>query len=141
MEQALATSVTEPRFRTISMALFAGVALILATIGIYGVIAYTVSQRTQEIGVRMALGAQRQDILRMVMGQGLRLTLIGLAIGMTSSFALAQVIAALLFGVRPTDVWTFLAVIVLICGVAMMACYVPARRAMQIDPLTALRYE
>jgi putative ABC transport system permease protein len=141
MQEGIVVSVNEPRFRAVSMALFAGLALVLATIGIFGVIAYTVSQRTQEIGIRLALGAQRKDILAMVMKHGFKLTFLGMTIGLAGAFAISRLLASLLFRITATDAITFLAVVGLICGVALMACYVPARRAMRIDPLTALRYE
>jgi ABC-type antimicrobial peptide transport system permease subunit len=116
-------------------------ALVLAAVGIYGVIAYTTRQRTREIGIRMALGAQRSQILRLVLGQGLRLTTIGLALGLALSLTLTRLLSRLLFGVTPTDLVTFGGVTLLLCAVALGACYLPARRATSVDPMVVLRYE
>ena len=119
----------------------AAMALILGTVGLYGVIAYTVAQRTHEIGIRMALGAQRSDAMRLVLGEGVVMVLIGLGIGLASSVALTRFLSSLLFGVTATDPLTFAVVAILLSCVALSACYVPARRALRIDPMKALRYE
>ncbi len=120
---------------------FGALALVLAGVGIYGVIAYTTRQRSREIGIRMALGAQRVRVLQLVLGQGLRLTGIGVAVGLTLSLALTRFLSSLLFGVTPTDVLTFIGVAVLLCAVALAACFLPARRATRVDPMVVLRYE
>jgi predicted permease len=140
-EEVVARSIASQRFSLILLGAFAGLALLLAGIGIYGVLSYLVGQRTREIGVRMALGAQRRDVLRMVLGDGARITMVGAAIGLVAALALTRLMASMLFGVRPTDPVTFAAVAVLLCGIALFACYLPARRAAKIDPMVALRYE
>jgi ABC-type antimicrobial peptide transport system permease subunit len=140
-EEVVASSIASQRFSLILLGGFAGLALLLAGIGIYGVLSYLVGQRTREIGVRMALGAQRLDVLRMVLGDGARMTMVGAAIGLVAALALTRLMASMLFGVRPTDPVTFAAVAVLLCGIALFACYLPARRAAKVDPMVALRYE
>jgi putative ABC transport system permease protein len=120
---------------------FAGVALMLAMIGIYGVTAYQVSQRTQEIGIRMALGAQMRDIVKLVLRGGLTLALIGIGLGVLGALAVTRLINSLLFGVQPTDLATFTVVSLALFATAVIACYLPARRATRVDPLVALRYQ
>jgi putative ABC transport system permease protein len=141
LEEYLSVSVAQPRFNTLLLAVFAGVALILAAVGLYGVMSYSVAQRTHEMGIRIALGAQQRDVVRLIAGQAFRLTLIGLAFGLASAWTATRWLSGLLFGVPPTDPFTFAVVAVLLCFVALAACYVPARRAMQVDPIIALRYE
>jgi len=141
MEQVLDATLGQRRLTMWLLGVFAGVALLLAVIGIYGVIAYSVAQRTQEVGIRMALGAQRGDILWLVVGQGLVLTLAGVGLGMIGALALTGVMKGLLFGVSATDPGTFVGVALLFVAVALLASYLPARRAARIDPMTALRVE
>lgn len=141
IESLLADSVARARFNTLLLTIFAGVALILAAVGIYGVMSYAVTQRTHEIGIRMALGAQSKDVLKLVVRNGLMLTVCGVAIGLAASLALSQILTSLLYGVSATDPSTFAAIPLLLASVALMACYLPAKRAAKVDPMTALRYE
>ncbi|MFY9804289.1 MAG: ABC transporter permease [Candidatus Acidiferrales bacterium] len=134
-------SYSQPRFGFLLMGIFAGVGLILVTIGVYSVIAYTTARRTHEIGIRMALGAQPQNILRLIVGQGGRMALIGIALGLLASFALTRLLASMLFEVKPNDPLIFAGVSLLLLAVTLVACYIPARRAMRVDPVIALRYE
>jgi len=141
LEQLIRDSILIRRFFMLLLLVFAALALILAAVGIYGVMSYVASQRTYEIGIRMALGAQANDVLKLIMGNGMALTLIGIVAGLAGAFALTRLMAGLLFGVSATDAITFLSVSVGLTLVALLACYIPARRATKVDPLVALRYE
>lgn len=141
MDQVVADGMQDTTLQAFLLGLFAAVALLMAALGLYGVMAYMVTQRTHEIGVRMALGAQRQDVLRLVIGQGAKLTLIGLMIGIGAALGLTQLLSTGLFGVAATDPATYVAVAVLLAIVSLAACYIPARRAVRVDPMVALRYE
>lgn len=141
VEQLLSTSVAPRKFNMMLLGIFAGVALVLAAVGLYGVMSYSVSWRTQEIGIRMALGAKRTDVLRMVVRQGMTMTLIGLAFGLIGVIALSRVMVGLLYGVSPTDPLTFSGVSIVLLLVALLACLIPARRATRVDPIVALRSE
>ncbi len=138
-EDYLAQSLARPRFNALLLSIFAGVALLLTAIGIYGVMAYSVAQRRQEIGVRMALGAQRGDVLRLIVGGGMKLTGLGVLIGLTAVFALTRVLNNLLYGVGSFDAVTLGAVALLLGTIALLACWLPAQRAAGLSPLTALR--
>ena len=141
MDERIGRSLSSRRFSMVLLALFAGLALTLAAVGIYGIVAYTVTERTHEIGVRVALGAQRRDVMAMVVGQGMTMTILGTAIGVAASAALSRLMSSLLFGVSAVDPATFVAIPLLLIAVALAACYVPARRAMRVDPLQTLRSE
>jgi predicted permease len=139
MEDRVAESVAQPRFYTVLLAGFAGVALLLAAVGIYGVMSYSVGQRTGEIGVRMALGARPGDVLRLVVRQGMTLAVVGLALGVAAALASGRVMSSMLFGVKPSDPATFVGVLLVLSAVALLACWLPARRAARVDPMAALR--
>jgi predicted permease len=140
-EQVVARSIASQRFSVMLLGIFAALALLLASIGIYGVLSYLVAQRTQEIGMRMALGARHVDVLRLVLGDGARMMLVGIAIGVLAALGLTRWLTSMLFGVTPTDPLTFAAVAAVLCGIGLCACYVPAHRAMRVDPIRALRHE
>ena len=141
VDELLDRSVATPRFNTLMLGLFAAVALILTTVGLYGVISCSVSENTQQIGIRVALGAQRSDVLKLIVGQGVTLTIAGVVIGLFAAYGLTRLMSSLLFGVGSTDPWTFTGVAVLLLCVAAIACYLPARRAMNVDPMVALRQD
>jgi putative ABC transport system permease protein len=141
MDQVFAAAISRERFQMLLLALFAALALVLACVGLYGVISYAVAQRTHEIGVRMALGAQRSHVLRLVIREGMLLTFAGLVLGTAGALAATRVMTDLLYGVTATDAITFISVSALLVLVALLACYLPARRATKVDPLIALRYE
>ena len=141
MTERVSESVATPRFHALLLGIFAGLALILAAAGIYGVMSFNVAQRTHEIGIRMALGASRGNILSLILGNSLKLTLIGVAIGLAASWGLTRLLASSLYGVQPHDIFTLAAVSILLSAVALLASYVPARRAMRVDPMVALRHE
>jgi putative ABC transport system permease protein len=141
MEQVMADTLGRARFNTLLLGLFAGLATLLAAVGIFGVMNYSVTVRTREIGMRMALGAERGEVLMLILRQGLSLTLIGIGTGLAGALALTRVMSGLLFGVKATDPLTFAAIVGLLTVVSAIACYLPARRATKVDPLVALRYE
>jgi putative ABC transport system permease protein len=141
MQQVLSESNSGRRFNLVLLTAFAAVALILAIVGIYGVMSYAVTQRSHEIGIRMAIGAQSRDVFRMVVGEGMILALIGIGFGLVGAFALTRLMTTMLFAVEPTDPATFITIAVLLTGVTLVACYIPGRRATKVDPLIALRYE
>jgi ABC-type antimicrobial peptide transport system permease subunit len=141
MDRVVALSISRQRFNMLLMIVFAGAALLLASIGIYGLMAYSVEQRTQEIGIRMALGALGSTVRRMVVMQGLRLAIAGIVIGVASAFGLAKLIQSILFGVQARDPLVFVGIPIVLAVVALVAVWLPAMRASRVDPLTALRYE
>ena len=141
MEEILGRSLAEARFGMLLFALFAGAALLLAAVGVYGVVAYEARQRTHEIGIRAAIGAEPWSILRLVVGDGLKLALLGAALGIAAAFALMRLLSSLLYGVGEYDPVTFLAMPAALVAAAVLAAYLPARRAMRVDPVVALRQE
>jgi putative ABC transport system permease protein len=141
LEQIVSESIAQPRLNMLLMMLFGGLALLLSAVGIYGLLSYAVTQRTQELGIRMALGANVTDVLKLVLKQGMLLALIGEVIGLAGAFALTRLMSGLLFGVTPTDTTIFAGVVAVLTLTALFACYLPARRATKVDPLVALRYE
>jgi putative ABC transport system permease protein len=141
MEDVLASAQSRPRFLTLLLTLFSSIALIIAAVGIYGVISYSVAQRSKEFGLRIALGAQPMNILGLVLKQGVLLTTTGIAVGVACALGLTRLMASLLFGVKPSDAVTYVGVSALLAAVALFASYIPARRATQVDPIKALRYE
>jgi putative ABC transport system permease protein len=141
LNEVVADSIALPRFSTLLSSLFAGAALLLTVVGIYGVVSYTVSQQSREIGIRIALGAQAGEIMRWALGKGMRPTLTGILLGLASAFLLMRFVSAMLFGVKETDLITFGSIALLVAGVALMACYLPARRAARVDPIVVLRCE
>ena len=141
MEQNIATTIAAPRFRTLLLTIFAAIALVLAAVGIYGVMAYSVAQRTREIGIRMALGSPSASVFRLILGNGLKVTIAGIVVGIAAAAALTRYLSTMLYAVRPTDPLTLLGTAFLLVAVAMLACYLPARRATRVDPMLALRHE
>jgi putative ABC transport system permease protein len=141
MQQTLTEMMSQRRFNMLLLGVLAAVALTLAAVGIYGVISYSVTQRSHEIGIRIALGAESRDVLKLVVGQGMVLAGIGVSIGLVAAFVLTRLMSSLMFGVSVTDPATFVVISLLLAAVALFACYVPARRATRVDPMTALRYE
>jgi putative ABC transport system permease protein len=141
MDQLVDRSFSGTRFSMLLFNIFAGLALVLSAIGVYGVMAYTVTQRNHEIGIRMSLGAQPGQVLRLFLRQGAKLAVVGTALGVATALGLTRLMASLLYGVSPTDPLTFAAVAILIMAVALLACYIPAQRAMRVDPMVALRHE
>jgi len=141
MEQVIADTLWQPRFNLQLIGIFAALAMTLAAIGLYGVMSYSVAQRAREVGLRMALGAQRGDVMKLVVGQGMKLALAGVALGLLASAALTRLMERLLFEVSATDFSTFALIAVLLTIVALLACWIPARRATKVDPLVALRAE
>jgi ABC-type antimicrobial peptide transport system permease subunit len=141
MEDTVARSLLKRQFTMTLLMIFAGIAVALAAIGLYGVMSYSVSQRTREIGIRMALGAQRRDVLQLVVRQGMLLTTVGVGLGLLGSLGLTRLISSMLFGVSATDAGTFAAVSALLFGIAGVTCWLPARRASGVDPMVALRQD
>ena len=141
MDGVIADTLWRPRLAAWLLGLFASLAVVLSAAGLYGLLSYSVSQRTHELGLRMALGARKSDVLRLVIGEGMRLVVVGLAVGLAAAFALGRFLASQLYGVKATDPLTFAGVVTLLAGVAFVACCIPARRASKTDPMVALRHE
>jgi putative ABC transport system permease protein len=141
LTKRLAGQVSEPRLYALLLSVFAVIALTLAAVGIYSVIAYSVAQRTQEIGIRMALGAQTGAVLKLIVGQGMKFVALGVALGLAASFSLTRLMSNMLFGMSVVDPLTFIVTTLVLTFVALLACWIPARRAMKVDPMTALRCE
>jgi ABC-type antimicrobial peptide transport system permease subunit len=141
IHEIMSDALWAPRMGAALLTLFGGLALILAAVGVYGVLSYSVNQQRHEIGIRRALGAQEGDVLRLVAGQGMRLAVVGLVVGLAVAAVFARLLVSLLFGVSAIDPWTFIGVTFVLLAVALLACYIPARRALTVDPLIALRYD
>ena len=141
MNEVIAASLAQQRFMMILLDSFAVTALLLASLGLYGVISYLVGQRTHELGIRLALGAQRSDVLRLVLSHGMKMALAGTALGLVAALGLTRLLSKMLYGVSATDPITFAVITMILIGVALLACFLPARRATKVDPLVALRYE
>jgi putative ABC transport system permease protein len=141
MDEIRAESVGPERLNLTLLSLFAGIALVLAIVGIYGVMSYSVTQRTHEIGIRMAIGASPLDVFKMILGHGMKLALIGVGLGLLGAFLLTRLMATMLFGVAPTDAMTYTGISALLITVALLACYLPGRRATKVEPTISLRYE
>jgi putative ABC transport system permease protein len=141
MDQIMSESLARPRFSFLLLTIFAGVALVLAAVGVYGVMSYSVVQRTHEYGIRMALGAQARDIFTLVLKEGFRLAIIGIAVGIAGALALTHYLRSLLFGISATDPIIFLSISLMLITIALLACYIPARNAMRVAPMIALRHD